>query len=97
MKRQPMQEILAIPPRLKEYLESGIVVIREEMTYTRVDEHTTIYKWLESRYSQIDYMKIIEQEKDVLEYKNNALEIQNNQLWDTVGYLLKATGCVPES
>lgn len=95
MKRQPMQEILVNPPKSKEYLESGIVVVREEMTYTIVDKHTNIYKWLESRYTQADYMKIIEQEKDLLKYKNNELEIQKSQLWDTVDYLLKATGCVP--
>lgn len=72
-------------PQPKEIKSTGLIIICENIvehkpTGATTDEFT-YYTWLESRYSSSEYISVVEKE--------------NEKLWDTVDYLLKATGCVP--
>lgn len=74
-------------PFEKQVLNSGLVVICENIVEDTTNQAQTIYTWIETRYTQFEYMEVVGLE-------NDRLKAQNNQLWDTVTYLLGVTGCI---
>lgn len=62
-------------PKSKQILTSGIVVLCENITEDTTNPNQTIYNWLETRYTQIEYM-------GVLEHQVSEQIKQLEQLWD---------------
>ncbi|MGL5328320.1 MAG: hypothetical protein ACRDD7_03555 [Peptostreptococcaceae bacterium] len=62
-------------PVEKQVLNSGLIVICENIVEDATNPNQVVYTWLESRYNQQEYMQVIEHEKDLLKK-------ENQQLWD---------------
>lgn len=71
---QLRREILAMPPQPKEFLNSGVVVIRENIIADTTNDNYTVYTWHESQYTQLQYVELLEREKDLLKAQLQATE-----------------------